>query len=160
MPHGGDASFEWHSAQTFNCLSPSVKQPEVHNRGLEQYLRAFVADMPSKWCNFWPWAELALNCFHHAALGTSPFCALYGRDPSLLIAAPPSTKTPPKVAELIRQRGQLLLELRRNLEQAQQRMRESVNKKRRHVEFEVGDWVWLKLQPYRHLSIAKPLSQN
>lgn len=68
-------------------------QTEVRNRGLKQYLRAFTADRPSKWVNFLPWAELALNCFHHAALGTSPFRALYSREPPLLVAAPPSAGT-------------------------------------------------------------------
>ena len=63
-------------------------QTEVRNRGLEQYLRAFTADKPSKWANFLPWAELALNCFYHEGLGTSPFMALYGREPPSLIAAP------------------------------------------------------------------------
>lgn len=133
-------------------------QTEVRNRGLEQYLRAFTAVRPSKWCNFLPWAELALNCFHHAALGTSPFRALYGREPPLLVASPPSAATPPKVADLIHQCGALLRELRANLECAQQRMKDSANKHRRHVEFEVGDLVWLKLQPYRQHSVAKPLS--
>ena len=52
-------------------------QTEIRNKGLEQYLRAFTADRPSTWSNFLPWAELALNCFHHAGLGTSPFHALY-----------------------------------------------------------------------------------
>lgn len=133
-------------------------QTEVRNRGLEQYLRAFAADRPSKWCNFLPWAELALNCFHHAALGTSPYRALYGREPPLLVASPPSAATPPKVADLIKQRGTLLVELRANLQRAQQRMAESANKHRRHVEFEEGDLVWLKLQPYRQHSVARPLS--
>lgn len=64
-------------------------QTEVRNRGLEQYLRAFVADRPDKWTSFLPWAELSLNCFHHDGLGTSPFRALYGRDPPALIAAAP-----------------------------------------------------------------------
>lgn len=49
---------------------------EVQNRGLEQYLRAFMADRPTKWVNFLPWTELALNCFHHEGLRTSLFHAL------------------------------------------------------------------------------------
>ncbi|KAL1551486.1 hypothetical protein AAHA92_19326 [Salvia divinorum] len=135
-------------------------QTEVRNRGLEQYLRAFTADKPSKWTNFLPWAELALNCFHHSALGTSPFHALYGREPPLLVAAPPSLSTPPAVADLIRQRGELLVKLRSNLECAQQRMRDVANRHRRDVHFEVGDMVLLKLQQYRQHSNGKAVEQG
>ena len=88
----------------------------------------------------------------------SPFKALHGREPPSLVFAPPSAATPPSAAELIRQRGELLVELRRNLERAQQRMRDSANKHRRDVEFKVGDEVLLKLQPYRQHSVARPLS--
>lgn len=110
-------------------------QTEVRNRGLEQYLRSFVADQPAKWTNFLPWAELALNCFHHDGLGTSPFRALYGREPPSLVAVPPAASCPSSVAALIRQRGELLVWLRKNLEKAQQRMRDTANKSRRDVEF-------------------------
>ena len=47
-------------------------QTEVRNRVLEQYLRAFTADQPSKWVNFIQLAELALNCFYHEGLKMSP----------------------------------------------------------------------------------------
>lgn len=133
-------------------------QTEVHNSGLEQYLRAFTPDRPSKWTNFLLWAELALNCFYHAGLGMSPFKALYGREPPSLVFASSSDITPPSVADLIRQRSGLLVELRRNLERAQERMRESANKHRRHVEFESGDMVLHKLQSYRQHSVVRPLS--
>ena len=133
-------------------------QTEVRNRGLEQYLRAFTADQPSKWVNFIPWAELALNCFYHEGLKMSPFKALYGKDPPPLIFARPSATTPPSAAELIRQRGEFLVQVPKNLENAQQRMRENANKHRRHVEFKVGDMVLLKLTPYRQHSVALPLS--
>lgn len=99
--------------------------------------------------------KLALNCFHHAGLDMSPFKALYDREPTNLIFAPPSAATPPSVTDLIRQGGELLVQLRSNLERA---MRESANKHRHHVEFAVGDRVLLKLQPYRKHSVARPES--
>lgn len=133
-------------------------QTEVRNRGLEQYLRAFVADRPTKWASFLSWAELALNCFHHEGLGLLPFRALYGREPPTLIAVSPPASCPSSVAEIIKQRGELLVWLRRSLERAQQRMRESANKSRRDVEFAIGDRVLLKLQLYRQHSVARPLS--
>lgn len=48
--------------------------------------------------------------------------------------------------------------LRKNLEKAQQRMRDTANKSRRDVEFAVGDRILLKLQLYRQHSVARPLS--
>ena len=39
-------------------------------------------------------------------------------------------------------------------------MRAAANKHRRHVEFEVGDMVLLKLQQYQQYSVAKPLSSK
>ena len=74
------------------------------------------------------------------------------------MAALPSTQTPPNVADLIRQRGKLLVELRHNLASAQQRMSVGANRHRRHIEFEVGDFLWLKLQSCRQYSVAKPIS--
>lgn len=105
-------------------------QTEVRNRGLEQYLRAFVSDRPTKWTNFLPWAELALNCFYHEGLGTSPFRALYGREPPSLVAAVSSASCPSAIADVIRRRGELLVWLRKNLAKAQQRMRDLANKHR------------------------------
>lgn len=129
-------------------------QTEVRNRGLEQYLRAFMADLPMKWANFLAWAELALNCFHHEGLGTSPFHALYGCEPPPLVAAQPVVTCPSDVAEAIRQRGELLVWLKKNLEKSQQKMRVNANKHRRDEKFEVGNRVLLKLQH----SMARPLS--
>ena len=132
-------------------------QTEVRNRGLEQYLHAFTADRPTKWTTFLPWADLALNCFHNEGIGTSPFRALYGREPPPLVVVQPSAghiRNELVVAEMIEQRATLLVELRNSLERSQQRMRASANKHQRDVQFEVGDKVLLKLQHYRQHSVA------
>ncbi|KAH0691202.1 hypothetical protein KY290_019433 [Solanum tuberosum] len=44
--------------------------------------------------------------------------------------------------------------LKFQLSRAQQRMRDLANKHRSDRQFRVGDWVYLKLQPYRQFSIA------
>lgn len=64
------------------------------------------------------------------------------------------------MVEIIRQRGDLLVWLRKNLKKAQQRMIDTANKNRRDVEFAVGDRVLLKLQLYRQHSVARPLSMK
>ncbi|XP_071933939.1 uncharacterized protein [Coffea arabica] len=44
--------------------------------------------------------------------------------------------------------------LRQNLKQAQERMKKYADEKRSEREFSAGDWVHLRLQPYRQSSIA------
>lgn len=44
--------------------------------------------------------------------------------------------------------------LKENLDKAQNRMKVNADKKRTEREFNVGDWVFLKLQPYRQTSVA------
>ena len=54
---------------------------EVVNRGLEQYIRAFVQDNPKTWLFFLCWDEFHYNSSFHNSLKMSPFQALYGCTP-------------------------------------------------------------------------------
>ena len=56
--------------------------------------------------------------------------------------------------EYLQDRDTILRELQHNLRLAQERMRCQANQHRREVSFEVGDYVYLKLQPYRQTSVA------
>jgi len=60
-----------------------------------------------------------------------------------------------EVAALTAIRDVILAELRDNLLQAQQDMKRFADKKRKEVFLAVGDWVYLKMQPYRMRSLAK-----
>ncbi|KAH0725501.1 hypothetical protein KY284_001366 [Solanum tuberosum] len=53
-------------------------QSEALNKCLEQYLRCYVADDPSKWVTMLPWAEFWYNTSYQTSAGMTPFQALYG----------------------------------------------------------------------------------
>ena len=56
--------------------------------------------------------------------------------------------------ETLRDCDFILKDLRRNLVVAQNRMKTQANHHHREVVFNVGDYVYLKLQPYRQNSVA------
>lgn len=56
---------------------------------------------------------------------------------------------------MLKDRDSVLVELRKNLEVAQSKKQEGANKHRIDMEYSVGDWVYLKLKPYRQISMAK-----
>jgi Chromo (CHRromatin Organisation MOdifier) domain len=58
------------------------------------------------------------------------------------------------VNELMKDRHQLVLQLKQQLHKAQERMNRFADEKRVERSFEVGDWVFLKLQPYRQVSVT------
>ncbi|GKB78344.1 retrotransposon gag domain, retroviral aspartyl protease [Tanacetum coccineum] len=95
------------------------------------------------------------NTGYHTSTGTTPFSVVYGRDhPSLLPYVMGETKNAELEQQLIDGDDMLKL-LRVNLTKVQDRMRNQANSKRREVTFQVGDYAFLKIQPYRQKSLAK-----
>ncbi|XP_026399650.1 uncharacterized protein LOC113295536 [Papaver somniferum] len=83
-----------------------------------------------------------------------PFKPLYGYDPPHL-AFPSTTTTSVKAVEdYLKQRDSTLDILKKSLHKAQERMVHYANENRIDRSFQVGDAVYLKLQPYRQSSIA------
>ncbi|KAJ9540003.1 hypothetical protein OSB04_026509 [Centaurea solstitialis] len=130
-------------------------QSEVVNRGLEQYLRCWVSDRPQQWSKWLPWAELSYNTAHHSAINGSPFKVLYGREPPPLVRYRKETTMVQAVEAELESRDEIWDETRMHLLKAQFRMKQQADLKRTEVEFEKGDWVFLKLRPYRQKSLIK-----
>ncbi|XP_071917102.1 uncharacterized protein [Coffea arabica] len=60
----------------------------------------------------------------------------------------------PAASNMLQVRAQMLHRIKEHLHQAQNRMKTFANKHKTKRQFEVHDWVFLKLQPYRQQSIA------
>ncbi|KAL4378379.1 hypothetical protein GQ457_02G014110 [Hibiscus cannabinus] len=140
------------------CLSSAYHpqtdgQTEALNRCLEMYLRCMTGDEPSKWDTYLPWAEYWYNTAFHASAGMTPFRALYGRDPPTLVSYVEGGSFNSQVDQALQDRDAVLRELKHNLSHAQLRMKNQADKNRREVELSVGDWAFVRLQPYRQLSL-------
>jgi hypothetical protein len=71
-----------------------------------------------------------------------------------MISYIPGTTKLQAVDQMLRTRKVILRDLRRNLIDAQGRMKSRADLHRWEVTFQVGDYVFLKLQPYRQKTIA------
>lgn len=116
--------------------------------------RCLTFENPKTWFKALPWAEYWYNIAFHTSAGITPFKALYGRDPPSLTRYTVNTADPLDLQEQLRHRDAFLIQLKANLLKAQQHMKDQADKKRKHVEFQVGDSVLVKLQPYRQSSAA------
>ena len=129
-------------------------QSEVVNRTLEMYLRCFTSDKPKQWVRWICWAEFCYNTSWHSAIQKTPFEVVYGRElPSLLTYVPGTAKVATVEIELMK-RDQILKDLKENLKMAQDQMKKRYDLKHREKVYEEGTWVYVRLQPYRQVSVS------
>ena len=129
-------------------------QSEVLNRCLETYLRCYTQQNPKDWFRLLPWANFWYNTAFQSAIGMTLYKAVSGRDPTPIICYEPALDDHPSVQSQPIERDTLLAQLKQNLHKAQQRMKSKADGKRKDVAFNVGDFVFVKLQPYRQTSVA------
>ncbi|KAI5447116.1 hypothetical protein KIW84_014824 [Lathyrus oleraceus] len=77
----------------------------------------------------------------------------------LLHGAGPRAKVEVVVQEL-RDRDEALRQLKTNSLKAKEHMKYQADKRRKEVQFEVGDWVFLKLRPHRQHSVVQRIHQK
>lgn len=129
-------------------------QTERVNQCLEGYLRCFVNSSPGKWHSWLSLAEYWYNTTPHSALGCAPFEALYGHPPQQLGLTEKAVCAEQGVQEWLTERKLKTALLRQHLMRAVQRMKFQADKNRTERSFRVGDWVYLKIQPYVQTSVA------
>lgn len=130
-------------------------QTEVVNRCVETYLRCFTSDKPGRWHKWLAWAEYWYNTSFLTSIRMTPFQAMYGRAPPPLLRYGVGASPVDSVERQLMDRDAMLDLLKFHLLRAQQKMKAVADSKRREVQFEVGDFVYLKLRPYRQVSLTR-----
>ncbi|KAL0533232.1 hypothetical protein IC582_030448 [Cucumis melo] len=128
-------------------------QTEVVNRGVETYLRCFCNEKPKEWVRWLPWTEYWYNTTFHRSIGMTPFQVVYGRQPPTVLSYGNSPSKNSTVEEMLLERDLVLVSLREHLRLAQEQMKLYADQKRRAVEFSVGEYVFLRIRPYRQITV-------
>ncbi|KAI4313548.1 hypothetical protein L6164_026519 [Bauhinia variegata] len=116
------------------------------------FLHEFHSSPVGDWLS---WAEYWYNTSYQGSTGSTPFELVYGRKPPTILRFLPGECLVEAVANDLSNRDEILKQLQFNLQKAQQIMCSYANKKRRDINFGVGDWVYLKLRPQRQITVAK-----
>ena len=143
-------------------LTPSISyhpqtdgQTKIVNKWVEGYLRNYVAGKQKAWVKWIYLGEYCYNTIHHMSIGMSPFKALYNYEPLTFVEIMFRDSRAPMEKEWIQVNEDILRELKDNLHRAQNQQKLYANKKRVEHTFEIGDLVYLRLQPYRKAYIKK-----
>ncbi|KAJ1262437.1 hypothetical protein BS78_09G107500, partial [Paspalum vaginatum] len=98
--------------------------------------------------------ELWYNFSYHSAIHSSPFRALYGQESNLVAETAISSSTVESVNAILTDRAAHLQQLKLHLATAQNRMKQYSDKAHTDLQFQVGEQVLLKLQPYAQSSLV------
>ena len=102
-----------------------------------------------------PLVEWWYNTSFHTAGKMTPLMALYGyHAPSITSSLRKNSKVQ-AVEDNTENQQQVLQLLKDNLNLAQNRMKQHAYQHHSERSFDVGDWVFLQLQPYKQISLKK-----
>lgn len=110
---------------------------------------------PRKWSQLIALAEWWYNTIYHSAINRSPFEALYGYTPPQLGYGPHLVSKTVGIEDWFKEQQPVTQQLKQLLVEAQVMMKQYADTQRVERSFSVGDWVYLKLKPYRQVSLRK-----
>ncbi|XP_058761197.1 uncharacterized protein LOC131634544 [Vicia villosa] len=122
-------------------------QTERTIQTIEDMLRACILEEGGSWKDHLPLVEFAYNNSYHASLGMAPYEALYGRKSRSPLCWAEVGEKSDLGPEIIQETTDKVKMIQNNLKKAQDRQKNYADKRRRPLEFEVGDHVYLKVTP-------------
>jgi len=128
-------------------------QTEAVNKCLETYLRCFTSKKQHLWVQWLPLAEWWYNTNYRATTTVTPYEAVYGQLPPSPTSYIKGCSKVQAVDQLVQNHTTMLAHLRENLHQAQNYMKQQVDQHRSERQFQEGDQVFSRLQPYKQTSL-------
>ncbi|KAD2805396.1 hypothetical protein E3N88_38773 [Mikania micrantha] len=124
-------------------------QSERTIQTLEDMLRACIIDFGGSWDDYLPLAEFSYNNSYHSSLGMPPYEMLYGRKCRTPVCWDEVGQREIAEKEVIKVTNAKIDQIRAHLKAAQDRQKSYTDKRRRPIEFQVGDYVLLKVSPWK-----------
>jgi len=124
-------------------------QAECTIQTLEDMLRACVVNFKGSWDDHLPLIEFAYNNSYHSSIAMAPFEALYGRRCRSLVGWFEVSEFAVIGPELVYEFIEQVRLIRARLKTAQSRQKSYADVRKRDQEFEIGDWVYLKISPMK-----------
>ncbi|GJW28063.1 putative reverse transcriptase domain-containing protein [Tanacetum coccineum] len=124
-------------------------QSERTIQTLEDMLRACVMDFGGSWDTHLPLIEFSYNNSYHTSIKCAPFEALYGRkcrSPVIWTEVGESQLIGP---EIVQETTEKIVQIKERLKTAKSRQKSYADKRRKPLEFQVGDRVLLKVSPWK-----------
>ncbi|GJT06019.1 putative reverse transcriptase domain-containing protein [Tanacetum coccineum] len=136
-----------HMSTTYHPETDSQSERTIQT--LEDMLRACVMDFGGSWDTHLPLVEFSYNNSYHSSIKCAPFEALYGRkcrSPVIWTEVGESQLIGP---ELVQETTEKIFQIKERLEMARSRQKSYADKRRKPLEFKVGDRVLLKVSPWK-----------
>ena len=124
-------------------------QSERTIQTLEDMLRAYALDFQGAWDKYLPLAEFSYNNSYHATIGMAPYEALYGRKCRSPIHWHEAGERKYLGPELVEQATEAVERIQQHMKTSQNRQKNYADKRRKPIEFTVGEQVFLKVSPMR-----------
>ena len=138
---------ELHLSTTFHPQTDGQFERTIQTLG--DMLRACALDYVGTCDHNLPLIEFAYNNNQNASIGMAPFEALYGRRCRTPICWNEVGEREPSKVDLIDQTIGIIKTIRKRSQAAQSRQKSYADNRRRPLEFEVGDHVFLKVSPLK-----------
>ncbi|GJU92829.1 putative reverse transcriptase domain-containing protein [Tanacetum coccineum] len=124
-------------------------QSERTIQTLEDMLRACVIDFGKGWDRHLPLLEFSYNNSYHTSIKAAPFEALYGRKCRSLVCWAEVGDAQLTGPEIIHETTEKIIQIKKHIQAARDRQKSYADRRRKPLEFQVGDKVMLKVSPWK-----------